>query len=203
MNVEQTTQLIQLILNSVLMMNVCALLLAGLLSRQTSVNDRVQAASREFATSIDLSHIPRNNPVGSGDNRQISLKKKLRQLQQRYRAASNSVLAINYALLLFVGSTLMLALRTIVSLSWLIPSALGLFSLGIGILLMGVVFMLYDLHAAEGSLWQEIRELLSHGRNSNDSSSIRLHRPKNNEVTSVPSKSPASRRQPHPKARVG
>lgn len=199
MDVEQTTQLIQLILNSVLMMNACALLLAGLLARQTSASDRVQAASREFAAAVNLSQI-RNHPTFK-ETHQVLLKKQLRHLHQRYRAASNNVLAIHYALLIFVGSTLMLAFRSVINLSWLIPTALGLFSIGVGILLLGVVLTLYDLHTSDRSIWQEIKELLSFGRHSNESKSgLRLHRTKPQD----PSQSPSpARTQPRAKAKVG
>lgn len=199
MDVDQTTQLIQLILNSVLMMNACALLLAGLLARQTSASDRVQAASREFTAAINLSPI-RNN-ASPKETHQFLLKKQLRHLHQRYRAASNNVLAIHYALLIFVGSTLLLALRTVVNLSWLIPTALGLFSIGVGILLLGIVLTLYDLHTSERSIWQEIKELLSFGRHSNEPKpGLRLHRtkPQDSSQTPLPAKT-----QPRPKAKVG
>jgi hypothetical protein len=201
MDVAQTTQLIYLMLNSVLMMNACALLLAGLLSRQTVVRDRVQTASREFVASVHLSAVPRNgNAITLREPRQFLLKKQLRQMHQRFRAASNSVLAVSYALLLFVASTLMLALRALVNLDGLIPIALGLFSVGVGILLMGIVLMLYDLHMSDRSLWQEVKELVGVGRNSNEAKSgARLQSPaKASETTQT-----TARNQPRAKAKAG
>jgi small-conductance mechanosensitive channel len=201
MDVAQTTQLIYLMLNSVLMMNACALLLAGLLSRQTVVRDRVQSVSREFIASIPLGAVPRNGKtVALKEPRQFLLKKQLRQMHQRLRAASNSVLAVSYALLLFVASTLMLALRALVNLNGLIPIALGLFSVGVGILLMGIVLMLYDLHMSDRSLWQEVKELLGAARNSNEAKSgLRLQSPATTpEITQT-----TARNQPRAKAKAG
>lgn len=202
MDVEQTTQLIQLILNSVLMINACALLLAGLLSRQTMTSDRLKTANREYAALVDMSHISRNVDITAAkENHQFHFKKQVRQLQQRHRTASNNVLMVYYALLLFVGSTFLLALRAVFSLDWLIPGSLGLFGLGVSVLLLGVVLTLYDLHQSDRSLWQEIKELLNAGKSSNESRrELRLQRSRPQDAHQAPF---STKSQTRPKAKVG
>ncbi|MBW4521982.1 MAG: DUF2721 domain-containing protein [Scytolyngbya sp. HA4215-MV1] len=164
MDVEQTTQLIQLILNSVLMINVCVFLLIGLLPRQTGLNQRLQTIGREYAERLHNLPLARSVDASLGrEPHQLHLKKQLRQLQQRYKTAQSGVLLTCSALLFFITSTFLLALRTLVSGLWLIPASLGLFCAGIALLLLSVVVTLIDLHATERSLWQELREWLGIG----------------------------------------
>lgn len=150
MSVEQTTQLIQLILNSVLVSVACALLLGGLMARQAAIEERLQASNRQYLDSLE----------GNPSFRNGTVKRQFRQLQQRYQANRYSVLSVHYALLFAVLSALVLALRTTVGLDGLIPIALGIFIVGIAFLLMGVGLTLVELHLSEQPLLEDIKGLL-------------------------------------------
>ena len=113
MSVEQTTQLIQLILNSVLMIVACAFILAGLLLRRSALEQRLQTTSLEYYQVLHLAY-------GSQGDRLLLLKKQLRHLQQQVKLAQNSTIAIHYAFMVFVASTFALALRSVWDASWLI-----------------------------------------------------------------------------------
>lgn len=204
MDIEQTTQLIQLILNSILMVNVCVLLLIGLLPRQTGLNQRLQAIGREYAELLHDTPLARSIDLPPGrEHRQIHLKKQLRQLQQRYKTAQSGVVLTCSALLLFTASTLLLALRTIVNGLWLIPSSLGMFCMGIAILLLSIIVTLIDLHATERSLWQELKEWLGIG--SEAKPPVRLpHTPIRNPTSIKALTHPPTKRMPsRAKAKVG
>lgn len=159
MSVEQTTQLIQLILNSVLMMVGCALLLSRISLRQADLEERLQAANRQCS---DLfSSEKRSDRHGiDRSTRVLQAKKHLRQLQYRYKVLRYGALAESYALLCAIASTLALSLRTLINLEWLVPLSLGLFVLGVTLLLLGGGLTLIDLHTADRSLWEEITSLL-------------------------------------------
>lgn len=153
MSVEQTTQLIQLILNSVLMVVACAFILAGLLLRRSALEQRLQTTSLEYYQVLHLAY-------GSQGDRLLLLKKQLRHLQQQVKLSQNSTIAIHYAFMVFVASTFALSLRTVWDATWLITTALTLFVIGVGILLLSVTLLLLDLHKSDRPFWQEVRGML-------------------------------------------
>ena len=163
MSVEQTTQLIQLILNSVLMTIACALLLNRIALRQTALEESLQATNRQCLELLSLGSDRLSEAKGSdrSTSRILQAKKHLRQLQHRYKVVQYSVLATAYALICAIASTLSLALRTLINLEWLVPISLGLFVFGVTLLLIGVGLMLLDLHTADRALWDEITSLLT------------------------------------------
>jgi len=157
MSVEQTTQLIQLILNSVLMMVACVLLLNRISLRQIALEERLQLANRQCSDWVG----GENRSDGHGvDRALLQAKKHLRQLQYRYKVVRYGMLADSYALVCAIASTLTLSLRTLLDLEWLVPLSLGMFVLGVTLLLLGVGLTLIDLHTLDRSLWDEITQLL-------------------------------------------
>ncbi|XGV98251.1 MAG: DUF2721 domain-containing protein [Leptolyngbya sp. BL-A-14] len=201
MSVEQTTQLIQLILNSVLMTFACTLLLNRISLRQTALEERLQAANRQCvdllgASAEGRSDLPRSD---RSTNRLLQAKKHLRQIQYRYKVVRYGVLANAYALLCAITSTLALSLRALVNLEWLVPVSLGLFVLGVTLLLLGVGLMLLDLHTADRSLWEEMTHLLNPGRLDD---SLKTDWQQRSKVADRFLREQASRMKPSSKARV-
>lgn len=148
---DDTTQLIQLILNSVLMVLACTVVLGGLLLRRSVLENRVQLISIEYFQRLNQFEQP---------NRLLMLKKQVRYLQQRVKSANNGILVLSYALMLFVASTLTLAIRTVFSADWLVVLAMALFIAGSAIVLFSVAIVLLDLHRSERPFWHEVRDLL-------------------------------------------
>ena len=147
MSVEQTTQLIQLILNSVLMIVACAFILAGLLLRRSALEQRLQTTSLEYCQVLHLAY-------RSQGDRLLLLKKQLRHLQQQVRLAQKGTIAIHYAFMVFVASTFTLSLRTVVDVAWLITAALGaIHSPAIDLALAGVGW--FD-HGPRGALFARV-----------------------------------------------
>jgi hypothetical protein len=174
MSVEQTTQLIQLILNSVLMTITCALLLGRAETRQAIAAERLQIALHHYDDLLKLSNLAGSFPEVSSfpveptrrtsENRLLQAKKSLWQLQHRYKLSYRSWLALHYALLFSIVSTFALALRSLCQIEWLIPLALAAFVLGVSVLLLGVGLTLFDLHLSDLSLWEELQEMLHPSR---------------------------------------
>jgi hypothetical protein len=145
MSVEQTSQLIQLILNSALMVTACVITLGGLLVRHAAINDRLRLTHREYFELFS------GIGVLKGDRRS-QLRQQLRQLRQRYRLAYRSLLAVHSALVCLLSSTFVMALRTLVNWNGLISGGLVLFAIGVGIFLVGAGFALLDFYTAGRSL---------------------------------------------------
>ncbi|MBE9180697.1 DUF2721 domain-containing protein [Oculatella sp. LEGE 06141] len=161
MSVEQTSQLIQLILNSVLMVTACVMALGSLVMRHAAINDRLKTTHREYSELCSDRDIFRSD-------RLLQLKSQLRQLRQRYRMAYRSVLALHYALLLFVASTFITTLRATLHQDWLIPGGLILFTAGIGLLLVGLGFALMDVHTSGQPFWMEPHGMIGMGTATTD-----------------------------------
>jgi Protein of unknown function (DUF2721) len=192
MNIEQTNQLIQLILNSVVMVAACIFLLGGLLRRQAAMGDRLQHLHQEYLNVLGQSKTP-SSP------RLTLLKRQLYQLRRHHRATYYSVLAVHYALLFLVGSTFFIALRTVLGANELITTALVLFIIGVGILLLGVGLALGNVYG-DRSLWSELRWLLRWNEGSDLSQPRRTRRTR---ARKLPQLSPKAATGRSPQTRVG
>ncbi|MBF2028151.1 MAG: DUF2721 domain-containing protein [Oscillatoriales cyanobacterium C42_A2020_001] len=153
MSVEQTTQLIQLILNSVLMSVACALVLGGLTARHSAIAEQIQTMRHnEDYTTLDLTR-----------SRRGQSRSQLRRLQYRYTISRYSVLAAYYALLFSIFSCFTLTVRGMINWNGLIPVALVLFVVGVATLLVSVGLTLVDWHLSDRPMLDEARRLLSLG----------------------------------------
>jgi len=150
MSIEQTDQLIQLILNSVVMVAACTFLLGGLLRRHNSVGDRLQQIQHQYLEVMSSHEESRNEQV-------THLKKQLHRLRHRHRFTHYSILAVHYALLFLTGSTFLMALRTVFETDLLIRVALALFVVGIAVLLLAIGLTLHDLQSSDRSFWRDLR----------------------------------------------
>ncbi|WP_421657020.1 DUF2721 domain-containing protein [Leptothermofonsia sp. ETS-13] len=198
MSVEQTTQLIQLILNSVLLTIACALALGRLGIRQATVEEHLKAASRHYSDLLDLKGEMEESSRILSLRRLSQTKKVLRQLQQRYQVLYQSLLATHYAFLFAVISTFMMTLRALVNADWLITLAIGLFVISVSVLLLGVGLTLVEVHHSKLPLWQEVEGMLNLDKPSRFSSQARMPKAVSRRARYVPSES-----QPPARVRVG
>ncbi len=152
MSVEHTTQLIQLILNSTLMLLGCALVLGRVSSRCDAVEVRLKGAKHRCLGLMG------DRSVRSGVMAQS--RKHLRQLLSRLRLLHWGLLAAHYALLFEIASTLILACRTLIHFEWFIPASLVAFNLGVLALMLAVGCVLVDVHYAQRSLMEEVQTFL-------------------------------------------
>lgn len=158
MSVEQTTQLIQLILNSVLMSVACALVLGGLTSRHSTLSNQLQVFTR---SEDDSDAHRRSAEFAEALPRRTYSRTQLRRFQSRYQLSRYSVLAAYYALLFSVFSCFALALRGLLQWNGLITLALSLFVLGVTILLLAIGLTLVDLHLGDFWVGEEIKRLFN------------------------------------------
>jgi len=141
MTVEQTTQLIALMLNAILMALLGGLLWGVAWSRRHTLQAQLQETQRLQQVLF----------VNARPNRELQLQR-LRQQQQRQRRqfqlAYGSVVVSHYTLTLLLFSVLLLGLRMLIFSNALISLALLLFVLGAAGLLLGVLLLLVDAHQA-------------------------------------------------------
>lgn len=165
MSVEETTQLIQLVLNSVLMVLACAFVLGGLLLRRGVLENRLQATSIEYFQILHRIDLPRSTSSGTiQTNRLLFLKKRLRQLQNQVKTSRASILSIYYALIVFAVSVFSLSVRTVVRAEWLVTGSMTLFIVGVVLLLVSLALVVFDLHKSENPLWQDMRDTMTQGK---------------------------------------
>ncbi len=139
MTVEQTTQLIALILNSALMVLLSGLLWGAAWYRQQSLMTRLQETQRSQQLLF----------VNARPNRESQLHH-LRQQRQRqrrqFRLAYISMVTLHYTLAMLMLSILLLGLRMLIFSNALISLAILLFVIGSAGLLIGVLLLLADVH---------------------------------------------------------
>lgn len=135
MTIEQTTQLIQLTLNAVLMLGACGVLLCAALIHQVILENRstslVQGASRSSSTSQITDRHRRSR----------------HQLHRQQRLTRRAVFWMNGACWLLGGSCGALVLRSVWDFNLLIPFSLGLFTIACGLFLIGTGSLLLSLMA--------------------------------------------------------
>ena len=159
MSIEQTSQLISLILNSVLMTLLSAVLLGGAWLRQNGLRLQLQQVQKQYRR---LAHQggssdkikPASESEKSQRKRQLKANlKQVREQRQRligqYRWSYVGMLLFHSVLLIFGVSLLALALRSLFFFDGLISTALVLFTLGVLGLIAGAGCILIDI--AQGS----------------------------------------------------
>ena len=151
MSIEQTNQLILLILNSVLMALLSAGLLGGAWLRQSTLLQQLQQVRSRYR---QLTHplaasLPDTNAAHLDPTTLKSDLKKIRdhrqRLNQQYHWSHIGMLVLHLSLIIFSVSLVALTLRTIFAFDGLISAALILFTVGAGSLLAGSGCILIDL----------------------------------------------------------
>lgn len=162
MGVEQTSQLIQLILNSVVMVLASVVVLGGLLIRYTAMVARCRALNRDYLEAMADYEGPEATPDRLRQ-RLLPLKAQLYRVRLHCRVAQNSILTLYLGLFCYVASTLCLSLRTVFNINSLINLSLWIFVLGVVVNLCGIALALIDFYIARSSLHDEISWLFQAG----------------------------------------
>lgn len=145
MDIEQTTQLLQLILNSLLLTGICAVWMVVLVVRLQGLRDWLQ----DQGSQVPVRWLGPPDPRSS-TRRQVSVRRGYRSLQQ-------SLLLASYALAGASASAVLLAGRSLLNWNGLIIGALVLFLVGLvlllGSVLQGIAGM---LRGSEGVEWYKV-----------------------------------------------
>jgi hypothetical protein len=136
-SIAQTSQLLQLILNSAVMMVIALVWWGVVVFRLNTVSNQMQRLNRRYR---------RNLP----DDGQPRVRSRLRQhrhdLKIRYRLTRHSVLMMHYVLLAQMASLFLLSLRALVNSNLLITMALFMFVTGTAGILLSVALALMEFY---------------------------------------------------------
>ncbi len=170
MSIEQTNQLILLILNSVLTTLLSAALLGGAWLRQNMLAQQLGQVRRHYqemthssATAAAVAPLAELDK----DQRRAHLKRvrdQRQRLSNQYFWSHIGTLILHMALLVFSVSLFALALRSLLSFDGLISTALVLFTLGTAGLLAGSGCILIDLvqgNSSGDSLGQSLGKVMT------------------------------------------
>ncbi|WP_088893958.1 hypothetical protein [Leptolyngbya ohadii] len=162
MSIDQTSQLIQLMLNSLLMMAFCGSVVIGLMLRQGAIAAQLRLLKPLHAEAV-------NGVRSLAPARFMQLKAQLRLLRHSYRLVRIAGWSANGALILCTSSTLLLALRTLILLDRLIPISLLLFTCGAALLLCSLILGLLSLVETNSLEERESESRGEHGEPQNAS----------------------------------
>ncbi|MEM9946371.1 MAG: hypothetical protein AAF810_09950 [Cyanobacteria bacterium P01_D01_bin.36] len=171
MSIEQTSQLILLILNSVLMTLLSSILLGGAWLRQNALMQQLSKTRSHYrqltravsGSATDPSaHTPSQTPSQTpADLKQVRARRA--QLSCQYQWSRIGMLILHTTLLTFSVSLFALALRSLLAFDSLISTALFLFTVGAAGLLVGTGCILIDFakgNSSHDSLGQTFGRLL-------------------------------------------
>lgn len=134
MSIEQTNQLLQLILNSLILGGICVVVLLVLALRQQRAWQQLQDISQVWNRSMAGDLHPSDCPP--------DLREKVQDVRRRYRQERQLLLLVYYALAANLGSTGLLALRAFVPWNGLIVASLVFFLSSLILLLWTVLWLI-------------------------------------------------------------
>lgn len=151
MSIAQTSQLLQLVLNSAVMMVIALMWWGVAVFRLNLVSNDMQRLRRQYR---------RTRAEDGHTHLLLRLRQHRHDLMVRHRLSRHSVLIMHYVLLSLMGSLFLLALRALVNTNLLITAALFLFVLGAAGILLSVALALmefYQLNAlmVHGPAWAD------------------------------------------------
>ncbi len=137
MSIAQTSQLLQLVLNSAVMMVIALLWWGVVVFRLNTVSNHMQRLRRQYRRTRDE----------EGQQRiRLRLRQHRHDLTVRYRLNRHSALIMHYVLLSLMASLFLLSLRALVNSNLLITAALFLFVLGAAGILLSVALALMEFY---------------------------------------------------------
>ncbi len=171
MSIDMIVRTISLILAPVVMITSCVLFLNGLLGRYEVITTRMRAMHHERLDILETlgESMTRNIAVGRvREGRVLEIETQLPALLHRHKLVRNAILAINGAILVFVGSMFVIALAVITSAPPLAGGALLVFLAATGLLLLGVIITTVELYRSQREVAYEIRHGMSLNLGQND-----------------------------------
>jgi hypothetical protein len=150
-SIAQTSQLLQLVLNSAVMMVIALIWWGIVVFRLNTVSHHMHRLRRQYH---------RSKAKGSQPRGLLRLRQHCQELTVRYRLNRHSALIMHYVLLSLMASLFCLALRALMNSNLLITVALFLFVLGAGGILLSVALALMEFYqlnllTIEGSDWSK------------------------------------------------
>jgi hypothetical protein len=154
MDVETLARTIQIILAPVVMITSCAIILGGLWSHASSINDRLRAMNRER---LDLWRAPSADAYTA--ERMLEIDTQAPLLLRRHRRVRDAIVTIYVAILVYISSMFATAGAALLNISATL--ALLLFLAGTLLLLSGVLLAILEIRISQSALEYEVERVTS------------------------------------------
>jgi len=135
-------QIIQLMLAPAVMINACGLLLLGINNKYSLVVNRIRLLNEEKRRL--MLRIGEKSPTTDDNVRLESIAVQINALTYRAKLVRNSVLCYTIAIALFVATSLVLGISSVLSLSKLNFLIIVSFLLGMSSVMIGIVFAAFE-----------------------------------------------------------
>jgi hypothetical protein len=136
-SIAQTSQLLQLILNSAVMMVIALVWWGVIVFRLNTVSNQMRRINKRY----------RRIPPDDNQKRvRLRLRQHRHDLTVRYRLTRHSVLIMHYVLMAQMASLFLLSLRALVNSNFLITMALFMFVMGTAGILLSVALALMEFY---------------------------------------------------------
>jgi hypothetical protein len=168
MAIDTVTHLIQVMIVPVVMVSACALLINGILQQYTSINDRMRVMVRErlelWRPGADILDAPFPARDVFTSERLDELDTQLPQLLRRHYLVHHALVTFYGALLCFIVCMFVVAFAALLNSGPLAIVALFLFLLSTGVVLIGLVPMVREMHVSQQAIRYEVYRILSLGK---------------------------------------
>jgi hypothetical protein len=135
-------QIIQLMLAPAVMINACGLLLLGINNKYSLVVNRIRLLNEEKRRL--MIKIGEKSPTTDDNVRLESIAVQIKALVYRAKLVRNSVLCYTIAVALFVSTSLVLGISSVLSLGKLNFLIITTFLLGMSFVIIGIVFAAFE-----------------------------------------------------------
>jgi hypothetical protein len=168
MSVEAIARTIQLMLAPVVMVTSCALLVGGMLTRYTAINDLMRALTRERLELLRGQGGALSVVAMAGDafkeERLHEIDTQLPSLLRQHELIHHGALATYLAISLFVLSMFVIALAAGSSSAALATTALVVFLLGTAALLVGVLLIGLEIRISNQAVRYQVERVIGLGK---------------------------------------
>lgn len=167
MTAADLARIIQIILAPVVMITSCAIIVGGVLTQYSAINDRLRALARErldlLTTSDGSLSLSQTLAHPAHAERLSEIDVQIPLLIRRHGLVRNAALALYSAITILVVSMFTIALAILQSVAALRDVALVIFLLGTACALVGVALMAYEVRISHDAIHYEFQRVLDLG----------------------------------------
>lgn len=153
MNQETLVKTINLIIAPVVMLTTCGIMLNGLIVRYSWLSDRVRLVQQERLTLMDLDL----SQLKSKGERFHQLNHLLHDLLKHHHQVHDVLVLIYSSILIFMLDMLLIAVAIATDRQWLHQLVVIVFLTGIGVMLLGMVLIAYELRTSHHAIQLEVQ----------------------------------------------
>lgn len=157
MRPEDVVEIIQLVIAPTVMISGCTMIQNGILTRYGNLGSRIRSLSRERAELLEIDDLPELLSAEA----LCLLDSQLISLSQRHQTLQKASLILYGAILFFLLSVLAISLAKIIGWGQLSMTALLLFLLGNGNLLIGVILAGIEVHVSHQAIRSEVQWVMT------------------------------------------